>query len=511
MLKAKLRSMNDEIESTDAESPTIGTARMSPFCPGRSPSAFGPHTSAFNLRRRHFIGGLGTSLASIAMASLLADDARVESKEMPLAPRGGHLPAKAKNCIFLIMEGGPSHIDTFDPKPILARLHLKEFVREGKQKSAMESGKRYYVQSPFRFRRHGESGADMAENWRHLAGVADEICFFRGCQVDSVNHPTAMYQMNCGNRFGGDPGLGAWVTYGLGSMNQNLPGFVVLPEVSYPQGGSANWSNGFLPAYFQGTPLRPKGSPILDLNPPVGVTAEHQRRNLDLLSRMNQRHAAQHPDQEDLSARLESYELAFRMQTEVPDAIDLSGEDENTLSMYGIGNVATDAFGRKCLLARKMVEKGVRFIQLYNGTWDSHDYIERAHGNLVRGVDQPIAALISDLKQRGLLESTLIVWCGEFGRTPDNGVRGGTAYGRDHNPGAMTIWLAGGGCNGGHTIGATDETGMTAVEEVHHVRDFHVTLLRLLGLDDNKLNYYHAGRFKQLSQFGGNVIEKLLG
>ena len=374
----------------------------------------------------------------------------------------------------------------------------------------MESGKRYYVQSPFTFRRHGESGADMAENWTHLAGVADEICFFRGCQVDSVNHPTAMYQMNCGNRFGGDPGLGAWVTYGLGSMNQNLPGFVVLPEVSWPQGGSANWSNGFLPAYFQGTPLRPKGSPILDLNPPVGVTAEHQRRNLDLLARMNQRHAAQHPDQEDLAARLESYELAFRMQTEVPDAIDLSREDQKTLSMYGIGNGATDTFGRKCLLARKMVENGVRFIQLYNGTWDSHDYIERAHGNLVRAVDQPIAALISDLKQRGLLESTLIVWCGEFGRTPDNGVRGGTAYGRDHNPRAMTIWLAGGDCNGGHTIGATDETGMTAVEEVHHVRDFHVTLLRLLGLDDNKLNYYHAGRFKQLSQFGGNVIEKLI-
>ena len=350
----------------------------------------------------------------------------------------------------------------------------------------------------------------MADNWQHLAGVADEICFFRGCQVDSVNHPTAMYQMNCGNRFGGDPGIGAWVTYGLGSANQDLPGFVVLPEVSYPQGGAANWSNGFLPAYFQGTPLRSKGSPILDLKPPAGVTTEQQRRNLDLLARMNHRHAAQHPDQEDLIARLQSYELAFRMQTEVPDAIDLSGENQKTLLMYGIGNGATDAFGRKCLLARKMVEKGVRFIQLYNGTWDSHDYIERAHGNLIRGVDQPIVALIADLKQRGLLESTVIVWCGEFGRTPDNGVRGGTAYGRDHNPAAMTIWLAGGGCNAGHTIGATDEIGMTAVEEVHHVRDFHVTLLRLLGLDDNKLNYYHAGRFKQLSQFGGNVIEKLI-
>lgn len=454
--------------------------------------------------------GLGASLGAVALSSLLTEDTAADEKQNPLAPRDGHFPAKARNCIFLMMEGGPSHIDTFDPKPKLKDLHLQEFVREGQQKSAMESGKRYYVQSPFKFRKHGQSGADMADSWEHLAKVADELCFFRGCQVDSVNHPTAMYQMNCGNRFGGDPGIGAWVTYGLGSVNQDLPGFLVLPEVSYPQGGAANWSNGYLPAFYQGTPLRPTGSPILDLQPPKHVTHERQRRNLDLLARMNHRHAQQHPEHQELSARLESYELAFRMQTEVPDAINLSGETQTTLSMYGIGNDATDAFGRKCLLARKMVEKGVRFVQLYNGTWDSHDYIERAHGNLVRGVDQPIAALISDLKERGLLDSTLIVWCGEFGRTPDNGVRGGTAYGRDHNPNAMTIWLAGGGCNAGHTIGATDETGMAAVEDVHHVRDFHVTLLRLLGLNDNKLTYYHAGRFKQLSQFGGKVIEKLI-
>lgn len=460
--------------------------------------------------RRDFLYGLGTSLGSIALSSLLTDDAKANAQENPLAPREGHFPAKAKNCIFLMMEGGPSHIDTFDPKPLLSDLHLKEFVRRGEQKSAMESGKRYYVKSPFKFQKHGQSGAPMAENWVHLPKVVDELCFFRGCQVDSVNHPTAMYQMNCGNRFGGDPGIGAWVTYGLGSVNQDLPGFLVLPEVSYPQGGAANWSNGYLPAFYQGTPLRPTGSPILDLQPPAGVTPERQRRNLDLLASMNQRHAEAHPEHQELSARLESYELAFRMQTEVPDAIDLSGEDQRTLSMYGIGNDATDAFGRKCLLARKMIEKGVRFVQLYNGTWDSHDYIERAHGNLVRGVDQPIAALIADLKDRGLLESTLVVWCGEFGRSPDNGVRGGTAYGRDHNPNAMTIWMAGGGCKAGHTIGATDDIGMTAVEDVHHVRDFHVTLLRLLGLDDNKLTYYHAGRFKQLSQFGGKVIEKLI-
>lgn len=460
--------------------------------------------------RREFLYGLGTSLGSIALSSMLASESSADEKPNPLAPRKGHLPAKAKNCIFLMMEGGPSHVDTFDPKPALNQLHLKEFTRNGKQKSAMESGKRYYVQSPFKFNKHGESGADMADNWRHLSTVADDLCFYRGCQVDSVNHPTAMYQMNCGNRFGGDPGIGAWVTYGLGTENQDLPGYIVLPDVSYPQGGAPNWSNGYLPAFYQGTPLRPKGSPILDLSPPQGITRERQRMNLDLLSRFNRHHADQHPQHQELAARLESYELAYRMQTEVPNAIDLSDESEKTLAMYGVGNDATDSFGRKCLLARKMVEKGVRFVQLFNGSWDSHDYIERAHGNLVRGVDQPIAALIQDLKARGLLDSTLIVWCGEFGRTPDNGVRGGIAYGRDHNPNAMTIWMAGGGCKAGHTIGATDETGMTAVEDVHHVRDFHVTLLKLLGLDDNKLTYYHAGRFKQLSQFGGKVIDSLI-
>lgn len=455
--------------------------------------------------RREFFHGLGASLGGLAFTSLLADETRG-----PLSPRSGHLEAKARNCIFLMMEGGPSHIDTFDPKPKLAALHRQEFVRQGQRKSAMESGKRYYVQSPFKFRRAGRSGADMAENWRHLAVVADEICFFRGCQVDSVNHPTAMYQINCGNRFGGDPGIGAWVTYGLGSMNQNLPGFIVLPEVSYPQGGAANWSNGYLPANFQGTPLRPKGSPILDLQPPEGVEREQQRKTLDLIEALNRSHRARHPAHDELDARMDTYELAFRMQIQVPEVLSLSNEPPRTLERYGIGVESTDSFGRKCLLARKLVEKGVRFVQLYNGSWDSHDYIERAHGNLIRGVDQPIAALIADLRDRGLLESTLIVWCGEFGRTPDNGVRGGTAYGRDHNPNAMTIWLAGGGVNAGHTIGATDELGMTAVEGVAHVRDFHVTLLRLMGLDDNKLTFYHAGRYKQLSQFGGKVIGDLI-
>jgi hypothetical protein len=320
-----------------------------------------------------------------------------------------------------------------------------------------------------------------------------------------------MYQMNCGNRFGGDPAIGAWVTYGLGSMNQDLPGFIVLPEVSYPQGGAANWSNGFLPAHFQGTPLRPKGSPMLDLDPPAGVAIEQQRKNLELATKLNLSHHERHSWHDELLARMEGYELAFRMQMQAPEALDISKEPLKIQERYGVGRSPTDSFGRKCLLARRLVERGIRFVQLYHGTWDSHDYIERAHGNLVREVDQPIAALIRDLKQRGLLESTLIVWLGEFGRTPDNGMRGGIAYGRDHNPNAMTIWLAGGGVKAGHTIGATDDIGMTAVERVRHVRDFHVTLLRLLGLEDQKLTYYHAGRYKQLSQFGGKVIDELIG
>lgn len=458
--------------------------------------------------RREFIYSLGASIGSVALTALLADQTRAAN---PLTPKSGHVTGKAKACIFLMMDGGPSHIDTFDPKPKLKDQHLKEFVRNDQMQSAMSGGKRYYVQSPFKFRKAGKCGADMAENWVNLAQVADELCFFRGCQVDSVNHPTAMYQMNTGNRFGGDPALGAWVTYGLGSDNQNLPGFVVLPEVAYPQGGAANWGNGFMPAHFQGTPLRAKGSPILDLNPAAEISRDHQRQNLDLLAELNKQHHDRRPGQEELAARMESYELAFRMQMQVPGLLDLSKEGQSVQSLYGIGEEPTDGFGRRCLLARRLVQQGVRFVQLYAGTWDSHDYLERAHGNLVRQVDRPIAGLIADLKRTGLLDSTLVIWCGEFGRSPDNGVRGGIAYGRDHNPKAMTLWFAGGGVKAGHTIGATDELGAEAVERVHHVRDVHVTILRLLGLDDTKLTYFHGGRFKQLSQFGGQVIKELIG
>lgn len=458
--------------------------------------------------RRELLYGLGAGLGAVAWSSMLR--AAEPAAKVVGAAGTGHHPATAKNCIFLMMEGGPSHIDTFDPKPELAKRHLQQFSRSGADQSAMSSGKRYFVKSPFEFIKAGKSGADICTEWVHLKEMVDDMCFYRGAQVESVNHPTACFHVNTGNRFGGDPALGAWVNYGLGSPNENLPGFVVLPRTSYPQGGAGNWSNGFLPATFQGTPLRPKGSPILDLNPPTGVSRPEQRSNLDLLATLNQQHLKSRPGRSDLEARMQSYELAYRMQMEVPGILDLDGEKQSTLEDYGIGNAKTDSFGRKCLLARRLVEKGVRFVQAYAGNWDSHDYIQKAHGSLISSVDKPIAALLRDLKQRGLLKDTLVVWCGEFGRTPDNGMRGGVSYGRDHNAKAMAMWFAGGGTKAGHTIGATDEIGGEAVDCVHHIRDVHVTLLHLLGLDDNRLTYYHAGRHKQLSQFGGKLIPELL-
>ncbi len=458
--------------------------------------------------RRGFLYGLGATLGTTALNALMAEEV---SKTGPLAVKPSHLPPKVKNCIFLFLEGGPSHLDTFDPKPKLDELHAKRFQRQDKFVSAMASGTRYYVKSPYRFQRAGKAGISMSEPFEHLPKVADELCVYHGLQAESINHPTACYHINTGNRFGGDPAFGSWVTYGLGSPNQNLPGFIVLPEAAYPQGGAANWSNGFLPAYYQGTALRPSGSPILDLTPADGKPREIQRANLDLLASLNADHQTAYPDHTELAARMESYELAFRMQAQVPDLLDLSRETASTRAQYGIDSKLTDEFGRKCLMARRLIEQGVRFVQVFSGGWDSHDYIERSHRARIRSIDQPVAALISDLRERGLLKETLVVMCGEFGRSPDNGLRGGgMAYGRDHNNKAMFVVLAGGGVKKGVEVGATDDIGSQAVEVARPIRDFHVTLLKLLGLDDNRLTYFHAGRFKQLSQTGGKVIEELL-
>ncbi len=451
--------------------------------------------------RREFLYHSGMGLGSIALSSLLAN----------AAP---HHAAKAKHCIFLLMEGGPSHIDTFDPKPKLSALHMTKFQKQrNKFEANMNTGERYYVKSPFAFRRAGQLGIEINTLLENFSAVVDDCCFYRGLKAESVNHPTALYHLNTGNQFGGDPAVGSWVSYGLGTENQNLPSFVVLPDVAYPQGGAANWSSGYLPAHHQGTPLRSEGAPVLDMAPPPGVTPARQQANLEFLRKLEAQHAAQHPEHAELAARLASYELAFRMQAEMPQVLDFAQESPATLRMYGIGGPDKDAdsLGRRCLLARRLVERGVRFVQVIAMGWDSHDYIEKAHGSRLRAIDQPISALLKDLKRSGLLDETLVVWAGEFGRSPDNGIRGtGAAWGRDHNANAMAVWLAGGGAKRGAIVGATDEVGGQAVETVHPLRDFHVTLLHLLGLDDAKLRYFHAGRDKQLSQVGGQLIKPLL-
>lgn len=453
--------------------------------------------------RREFIYGLGAGLGSIAMTQAMAADA-------PLAPKKPMQKARAKNVIMLFMEGGPGHMDTFDPKPELRRLHKTESKRN---RSLAAGSFQFFVGSPFDFRKVGQSGIEMCNQWQYMADpyIADELCNYRGCQAESLNHPEALFHMNTGSRLGADPALGAWATYGLGSVNQNLPGFVVMTEMALPQGGARNWNNGFLPAFYQGTRLRPQGSPILDLNNQPWKTREHQRKALDALGYLNDQHASRHPEHADLAARMESYELAYRMQLEVPDVVDLKGESESIREMYGMNDPVTRDFGSQCLMARRLVEKGVRFVQIFSGGWDSHDYLEKGHSSRIRSVDRPMAALIKDLKQRGMLEDTLVVWTGEFGRTPDNNRRGGVySLGRGHNADAMTMMMAGGGVKRGAIVGATDEIGAEAVEVARPIRDFHVTLLHLLGLDDNKLTYFHAGRYKQLSQFGGQVITELL-
>lgn len=468
-----------------------------------------PNTGS--LRRRDFLYGLGASLGSVAFTDMLqAEAANAGAKNAnPLEPKKPMHPAKAKACIMLFMEGGPGQADTFDPKPELTRLHKKE----SKLTAGLETGFKFFVGSPFKFRKVGQSGIEMCDQWKHLADpdVADELCNYRGCQAESLNHPEALFHMNTGSRLGADPALGAWTTYGLGSENQNLPGYVVMTELAYPQGGARNWSNGFLPAHYQGTRLRPEGSPILDLQSQSNKSREHQRRALDELAFLNKQHMESRADHDALAARMENYELAFRMQMEVPDVIDIDREPKHVQDMYGLDDPVTSAFGRQCLLARRMVESGVRFVQIFSGGWDSHDYLERGHSSRIRSVDKPMAALIKDLKARGMLDDTLVVWTGEFGRTPDNNKRGGVySLGRGHNVDAMTMLFAGGGVKKGTIVGGTDELSASAVDCVHPIRDVHVTLLHLLGLDDNKLTYFHAGRYKQLSQFGGELIPELI-
>ena len=396
-------------------------------------------------------------------------------------------------------------MDTFDPKPELSELHKKESKLTG----GLETGFKFFVGSPFGFRKVGQSGIEMCDQWKHLADpeVADELCNYRGCQAESLNHPEALFHMNTGSRLGADPALGAWVNHGLGSLNENLPGYVVMTELAMPQGGPGNWSNGFLPAHYQATRLRSGGSPILDLTSPSFKDRNHVRRSLDELAFLNQKHAGEHPEHGDLAARMESYELAYRMQMTVPEVVDLEGESESLREMYGLNEKETAPFGRQCLMARRLVERGVRFVQIFSGGWDSHDYLERGHAARIRSVDKPMAALIRDLKARGMLDDTLVLWSGEFGRTPF--AQGGN--GRDHNEFGFSLWMAGAGVKPGTVFGATDQWGYKAVENPLEIHDLHATLLHLLGINHKELTYRFSGRDIRLTDVHGRVVQELLG
>ncbi|MEX0701685.1 MAG: DUF1501 domain-containing protein [Planctomycetales bacterium] len=463
--------------------------------------------------RRDFLARSGAGFGAIALAGLLAEEeARAAGASRdPLAPRPAHRPATAKNVIFLFMDGGPSHIDTFDPKPKVDEYAGKPLPPSIERVlTPMGVTENPILPTRRKWRRHGESGLEVSDWYPRVGAMADDLCVIRSCWSDGRNHVGGVCQMNTGSVLAGRPSLGAWVTYGLGSANRNLPGFVVLLDSDKePPGGKRMWGTGFMPAAHQGTLFRNEGEPILHLRNPADVSVARQRGKLDFLNELNRRHLADRAGDAELEARIASYELAFRMQAEAPAAIDLEEETEATQRMYGLHDAATGAFGRNCLMARRLVERGVRFVQLYSGAgsrWDAHAHIEKNHTELCRATDRPIAALLADLKRRGLLEETLVVWGGEFGRTPMSE----KGDGRDHNPWGFTTWLAGGGAPGGTVIGATDDFGLHAVEDRAHVHDLHATILALLGIDHARLILRVQGRPERPTVNEGTVIEAAL-
>lgn len=461
--------------------------------------------------RRTFLTQTGAGFGSVALSALLADSLRAESKKpeimdplQPLAERVSHFAPKANRVIFLFQYGGPATFDLLDYKPDLIRLHgqpVPASLRTNPDKvgGVFEHCKDELMAGPWRWSRYGQSGQWVSELLPHTAQHIDELCQVRSMYSDSSNHAPATYLMNTGAILGGKPSLGSWVTYGLGSLNQNLPGFVLLYKVG-GLGGSANWSNAFLPAAFQGTQFRHEGSPVLNLQPPQEL-AGVQRSTLDFAQALNRKHAAKRPGVLDLEGRIASYELAYRMQSEALDIGELSLETKETQDAYGLHDDNKDkaSFGRMCLLSRRLVEKGVRFVQLYNAVdklgWDGHDNNTDYNTRNAAQTDQPIAALLADLKQRGMLDTTLVIWAGEFGRTPMMQGNGG----RNHNPYGFTIWLAGGGVKPGSVIGATDEIGLRAVEQVQPVKNLHATILTALGLNPDELFSEHNGRQERLT------------
>jgi len=464
--------------------------------------------------RRDFLARAGLGFGGLALAAMMAEEAGAEVPRIdplrPLEPRPPHFGARAKSVIFLFMEGGPSHVDLFDPKPELTKAHGRPLPPSfGKVFTPMGVGGNTLMASRRKFAQHGESGTWVSDWYPHVAGVVDEVALVRSCWADGVNHVGSVCQMNTGSILAGRPSLGAWVTYGLGTANQDLPAFVVMTDAAEPVGGPRNWGNAWLPATFQGTPFRKDGPPVLHLAPPASVTDARQRAKLDLIARLDRRHAEARADDTRLAARIAAYELAYRMQAEAPEAVDLAGETAETKALYGMDDPRCKDFAAMCLRARRLVERGVRFVQLYCGSgsqWDAHRDLEGNHGRLCARSDQPVAALIRDLKRRGLLDETLVVWGGEFGRTPMNE---GTD-GRDHNPYGFSMFLAGGGIKAGITHGTTDEFGLNAVADKVHVHDIHATILHALGLDHRRLTFPRDGRDERLTVNDGRVVKALM-
>ena len=462
--------------------------------------------------RREFLWEAGAGFTGLALTGLLTFDKFFASEAgaatapsqflNPLAPKPPHFAPKAKSVIFLFMYGGPSQVDTFDYKPALYPLDgktvpVKTFGRGGKRNEGRVVGPKW------QFKQYGQCGKWVSDLFPHLGTCVDDIAFLHSMIADSPLHGSAMLQMNTGKILSGSPCLGSWVNYGLGSVNGNLPGFVVmLDPTGGPISGAKNWASGYMPATYQATVMRSAGDPILDLKRPVGLSENSQRRFLDTLKEFNTEHQAHRADNSQLAARIASYEMAFHMQRHAPEAVDLGKESEATKAMYGISEKRTEDFGRRCLLARRLVERGVRFIQLYAGgahnddNWDAHGDLKKNHDFHAGRTDKPIAALIKDLKQRGLLDSTLIIWGGEFGRQPTAENKEGT--GRDHNSYGFTMWMAGGGIKGGVSVGETDELGSAAVSDRLHVKNLHATVLHQMGLDPNKLTYFYGGLDQKL-------------
>ena len=475
--------------------------------------------SSLQIKRRTFLARSGLNLGGAALAGLLARDALATATAVgPTAGRSSgainplHHAPRAKAVIFLCLAGGPSHLDLLDPKPLLNELSGKPLPSSFREPiTAMGERGAPLLASPRTWAQHGESGLWASDWMPHIATQLDDIAVIRSCTTDGINHAGGVCQMNTCLNTAGRPSLGSWVHYGLGSANEDLPAFVVMCDSSgRPVNGPRNWGSGFMPAAHQGVRIDGIGEePIRFLKPPKGFDAARQQESLALLADFNRAHAADRPQQSELEARIRSYELAFRMQQAAPEAVDLSQETEVTKQLYGLDHKDTETFGRNCLLARRLVERGVRFIQLFSGTgskWDSHSDIENNHSRLCRSMDKPVAGLLADLKQRGLLDETLVVWGGEFGRTPMSE----KGNGRDHNPTGFSIWMAGGGVKGGLTYGSSDDLGFKVAENPVHIHDLQATLLHLLGFDHTKLTYRFQGRDFRLTDVHGEVVHDLL-